>query len=689
MGIRFAALATVLAVSCGSGQHGTSPETQPRVITYGPLGIKGDAKQPNQAVILGTDDKNGSTVIPLPGAQSKATVDALYVQMGGAAIAVGGITPVKLATAPNPDQTVQVGLYEEFNGGTGPQWRAGVWVAAIVASTVLGKDLTDFTFSASSGGYIDGASASGLMAGGFLAAMTGAPIDPKVTMTGIINPDGTIGPVGGIPEKFLGSIEKGKKRLGYPIGMRKAKSEATGEDVDLVELAKKHGAEAVEIADVHEAYKLLTGKELPEPVPVSEADMALDKGTAAALEDKYKDWQKRLAQEWSSIVQLDSAGKLPAVLGMMRDYTKTYSDLAESLHKKGRVSAAYQRMLYAWTFATATNSTYDILGKVRKGDINGAIAELNTLDTLGKNQEAVFRKIGALRPKTLGGHLQMMAAFKTALRSYVYRQLAEQITLQTIAYLETLAKESPTVLGSATTGDAVVAALAPTLLYLGRTSAETTLALQQLEFEKEDSVMYMCSIPNVQRMATSFSSASAAGVTYFDTMVIDELSKSAGITADDARNRFSVVEPDYLAAYMMTKLSETEGLPKELKTAWGEKSLAWGLMSLAGSEIAYYDSAELIAKYYSLGIHTDDNNKVDKIMFESAFTNMLASAERNARANARAARIAAGAIPVQAKLAYEIAVSLRDGDLNDKVEALGEFWTSSSFSQTAVMLARN
>jgi uncharacterized protein len=689
MGIRFAALATVLAVSCGSGQHGTSPETQPRVITYGPLGLKADAKQPNQAVILGTDDKNGSTVIPLPSAQSKATVDALYVQMGGAAIAVGGITPVKLATAPNPDQTVQVGLYEEFNGGTGPQWRAGVWVAAIVASTVLGKDLTDFTFSASSGGYIDGASASGLMAGGFLAAMTGAPIDPKVTMTGIINPDGTIGPVGGIPEKFLGSIEKGKKRLGFPIGMRKAKSEVTGEDVDLVELAKKHGAEAVEIADVHEAYKLLTGKELPEPVPVSEADMALDKGTAAALEDKYKDWQKRLAQEWSSIVQLDSAGKLPAVLGAMRDYTKNYSDLAESLHKKGRVSAAYQRMLYAWTFATATNSTYDILGKVRKGDVSGAIAELNTLDALGKNQEAVFRKIGALRPKTLGGHLQMMAAFKTALRSYVYRQLAEQITLQTIAYLQTLSKESPTVLGSAATGDAVVAALAPTLLYLGRTSAETTLALQQLEFEKEDSVMYMCSIPNVQRMATSFSSASAAGVTYFDTMVLDELSKGAGITADEARNRFSVVEPDYLAAYMMTKLSDSEGLPKELKTAWGEKSLAWGLMSLAGSEIAYYDSAELIAKYYSLGVHTDENNKVDSIMFESAFTNMLASAERNARANARAARIAAGAIPVQAKLAYEIAVALRDGDLNDKVEALGEFWTSSSFSQTAVMLARN
>src|SRR5262249_33659478 len=146
--------------------------------------------------------------------------------------------------APNADGSVQVGIYEELSGGTGPQWRAGVWVSAFVAATTLNKDLTDYTFSASSGGYIDGASASGLMAAGFLASLTGTHVDPSVTMTGIINPDGTIGPVAGIPEKFLGSIEKGKKRLGFPIGMRYTRSEATGENIDLVELAKAHGAEA-------------------------------------------------------------------------------------------------------------------------------------------------------------------------------------------------------------------------------------------------------------------------------------------------------------------------------------------------------------------------------------------------------------------------------------------------------------
>ena len=68
---------------------------------------------------------------------------------------------------------------------------------------------------------------------------------------------------------------------------------------------------------------------------------------------------------------------------------------------------------------------------------------------------------------------------------------------------------------------------------------------------------------------------------------------------------------------------------------------------------------------------------------------MLPRAERNARASARAARIATGAIPVQAKLAYQLATVLRGGSLADKVDALAQFWTASAFSQTAVMLARN
>jgi hypothetical protein len=686
MGIPRGVLAAALVVSCGSPQHGGKPaEPGPKVVTYGPLGIKADAKAPQQAVILGTDDKNGSTVIPLPPAQSKAAVDAMFVKMSPPI--TGGMTPVKLATAPNPDGSVQVGIYQESAGSTGPQWRAGVWMSAVVAATTLDKDLTDFTFSASSGGYIDGASASGLMAGGFLAAMTGAPLVPTATMTGTINPDGTIGPVGGIPERFLGAIERGKKRLGYPIGMRMAKSEATGELVDLVALARQHGAEAVEIADVHEAYKLLTGKTLPEPLPVTEAEMALDKATTAALETKYKEWQARVGTDWATLVQLENAGRLPPMLVAMRTYAKNYAETAEALHKRGLVGAAYSRMLAAWAFGSATTQAYDVLQKVQAGNITAAVDAIKALDRLDETTTAVLEKIGTLRPNTLGGHLEMMAAFEAALRGYVFKQMASMSIEQTAAYLQSLQGIPTAQLGSPEAADKVMQAVAPPLLYVARTIAESTLATQELEFEPEQSVQYSCSIPNVVRMSTSLQSAGAAALDYFDTLLTEPLAQEAKISEDEARNRIAQLEPDYYVAFVTSRLGN--GPLDDLKAAWGEHSLAWGLLSLAGSELAYYDTAGLIAKYYSLEAHADDSGKIARVEHDKAFTFMLAAAERSARASAHEAKIAAGAIPVQAKLAYQLAQVERDGDLGDKLDALSEYWAATAFSQTAVMLARN
>jgi len=680
MGISGGALAAALVVSCGSPQLPVKREPQPKVVTYAPLGIKADAKAPNQAAILGTDDKNGSTLIALPAAQSMVAVDAMYVKMSPPIS--GGLTAVKLATAPDPDQSVQVSIE-----GDAPPWRAGAWVSAIVAANTLDKDLTDFTFSASNGGSIDGASASGLMAGGFLAAMTGAPVDASVTMTGMINPDGTIAPAAGLPDKFLGAIDKGKKRLGYPVGMRIAKSEASGEQVDLVELARRHGAEAVEVADVHDAYKLLTGKSLPEPVPVPEAEMALDKDTIAALDAKYKEWQTRVGTEWATLVQLENAGRLPPLLTAMRQYAQTYAETAEALHKRGMAGAAYSRMLAAWAFASATTQAYDILQKVQAGNIAGAVDQIKALDRLDETTMAVLQKIGTMHPDTLAGHLEMMAAFEAGLRGYVFEQMASTSIEQTAAYLESL-KGTPTAqLGSPEAADKIMQAIAPTLLYVGRTIAESTLATQELEFEHAPSVPYVGSIPNVHRMATSFQSAGAAGLEYFDTLLTQPLAAQNHVSEDEARTKIAAFEPDYYVAWIASRVGN--GSLDELKTTWGEQSLAWALLSLAGSELAYDDVAQLIAKYDSLGVHTDDSGKVDKIEHDKAFAHMLAAAERHARTSAHEAKIATGAIPVQAKLAYQLAMVERDGDLGDKLDALGEFWAASGFSQTAVMLARN
>jgi hypothetical protein len=632
--------------------------------------------------------------VPIVNAPATVLVDAMFVKIDGKTPASGGTSPVKLATAPSTDGSVQVGIHEELSGGTGTPWRAGVWMSAFVAASTLGKDLTDFTFSASvgaaPGGDIDGASASGLMAAGFLVAITGARIDATATLTGTINLDGTIGPVSGIPEQLRAAVAKGKQRLGYPIGLRMARSAATGELVDLVQLATDLGAEAVEIANVQDAYKLLTGRRLPAPVPVAAAEMALDDTTAKVLDAKYREWQKRLAEEWATLLQLQQGGNLPRMLLGMARHAQARGEAAEQLYKQGALAAAYGKVLEAWVFAASATDTFDILQKVQQGDVPAAVAALDQLDELDRSTLELFKKLGAMRPTTMGGHMLMMSAFQSALRGWGFQAFAADEVKGARHYLEALGGKRREELTTPAAADALVAAVAPAIVLIGRTHAETLQAQQRLEYEREQTIDYMCSLPDVKRLSTSFQSAATAGVSYLDTLLVEPMAKAHGVPLDAARVRLALNEPDYLVAYMLSHLPARHGMPQELKQEWGEGSLAWTLMSLAASELAYFVSAELIAKHYSLQVHTDPfSGKGATVRHEKAFTSMLERAEQAARASARAARIATGAIPVQAKLVYQQASVKRGGDVSDKLDALTLYWMASAYSQTAVMLARN
>lgn len=676
-----ALLSSVVVVGCGptaqppGGGAGGGSTVK---VTAGD--IKDEAKAPNQALILGTDTNGGSTIIQLAEGESSVSVDSMWVKMGPPAS--GGSSPVKLTTGPNAEGTVRVGMYEEFAGGLGPQWRAGVWLSAFLSSTTLGKDLTDFKFTAEAGGNVDGASASGLMTAGYLAALTGTAIKTDVTMTGIINPDGTIGPVGGIPQKFAGSIELGKKRLGYPIGMRYSVDVNTGESVDLQKLAKDAGATAVEISDIYGAYELMTGQKLPKPVPVDEKDMELEDEVIAAFEAKYNDWQASVSKEWDRILELDSAGRLPQGLISLALVARDEVGVAEKLKKQGMATAAYKHMVDAWIYAASATTTADILESVQANDIIGAKAKLHAIEALTNSTESVVRQVGELKPDTMGGHLQMLSAYEKAIAGLAGYMHSSTSADTTRLYLDNLSALTPEQMAEFDVAEQTVMYTAPTVLAIARSVANMALSLESMEIEGVKSLNYMCSLPNVRRLATSFQSAAAANVTYFETLV--------GVKDDTTRNYVAAMEPDYLTAFISSNLAKMSGMPDTLKTEWGEDSLPWGLMTLASAQLAYFKASTLISKWYSLGVQNDWlTGRATSVEHEKAFMNMLATAERKARENARAASVAAGSIPVQARIAYQNARILREGDLADKLQALEAYWASSAYSQTAVMLARN
>jgi uncharacterized protein len=674
----------LLGVGAGCPRGGArGPEAEPlagQPQQVEPLAIRAAAKAPHQALILGTDEQGGSTVIPLVEGDTAVSVDSLWVRLGQPA--AGGSSPVKLATAANPDGAVRVGIYEEFAGGLGPQWRAGVWLSAFLASTTLGKDLTDYKFTAEAGGHVDGASASGLMAAGYLAALTGTPIDGKATMTGIINPDGTIGPVGGIPQKFRGAIEGGKRRLGYPIGMRHAVDVDTGQTVDLVKLAKDAGVQAIEIGDIHAAYQLMTGKTLPRPVPVSEAAMELEEAVVAAFEERYAAWQQLVTEEWERILELENAGRLPAGLVNLAALARSEVQLAEKLRRQGMTPSAHKHIVGAWIYAAAATSTSDLLEQAVGGDVAGARKSLAELEALAASTEAVLRQVGALRPDTMGGHLQMLAAYQRAIAGLAAYQHAEQATAATRGLLDELSRMPAARLGELDVAEKLVAVAGPAVLATPRAVASARVAEESLAIEGVQSLAYMCSLPNVRRLATSFQSAAMANVTYFEALL--------GIGDDRTRARVASLEPDYLTAYIAAHLAKSPGMAATLRGEWGDKSLAWGLMTLASAQLAYFKASTLISKWYSLSVQNDWlSGRPLSVEHEKAFLHMLGTAERTARENARAAQVAAGAIPVQARIAYQQARVLREGALADKLAALETFWASSAYSQTAVMLARN
>ncbi len=102
----------------------------------------------------------------------------------------------------------------------------------------------------------DGPSAGATMAVGFVAVLKGESIIRGIALTGTIQPDGRIGPVGAIPDKVRAAAREGYRTVLIPQG------QLHSPEWNLGSLALELNITVKEVETVAEAYELMTGRRM-------------------------------------------------------------------------------------------------------------------------------------------------------------------------------------------------------------------------------------------------------------------------------------------------------------------------------------------------------------------------------------------------------------------------------------------
>jgi uncharacterized protein len=157
-------------------------------------------------------------------------------------------------------------------------------MATLVASDITGIDPTkhDFYFIIEvTSPIISGPSAGAPLTVAAIADIENWQLIDGVVMTGMINPDGSIGPVGGIPSKLDVAAQHGTSLFIVPEGQINVmiiKSTIVSKgafvvvedktiEVDLVERGKELNVEVVEAITIEDAVELFTGHEIHRSEP--------------------------------------------------------------------------------------------------------------------------------------------------------------------------------------------------------------------------------------------------------------------------------------------------------------------------------------------------------------------------------------------------------------------------------------
>lgn len=596
----------------------------------------------------------------------EATVDFVWFSgTAGTDSARGGTSPAQLRVDRNTAPGASVGVIEEFANGAGSQWRSTAWIAAFTASNQASMPFLATEFSVRTGGHVDGPSAGMLTTAAFLALLRGDAIRPDVTMTGTINPDGTAGPVGGIPQKLAGAAEKGKHVFGYPLGCRNSEDLRTGQMVDLEALGASLGVQTVEVRTVRDAYRLLTGVDMGARALASDADVRVSPEMQQGTQIRVDMWRASAEAGFGRIQPVIQGLTPEAQQSLSWVFMPIFDQLkqAQAYENSGQLIAAERKWMEVTIATAAAEDELSILSSAQAGKLEDAFAVLvpylglqdqastmmdEVANTFANNSGTVGAVNAVLAADAVVEALALLDSGKTGLN----------LALNTFKKLEGGATE-------AQTRDAIgnfVILLLKTAPVLARAEASLASARMELAFATPETGGKAIRADKLPDLARAYASAASAGQAYFQALVgLDDASSAS----------FAFVEPAWATASQGTMLAA--GLADAPHPAVQ-------LVAVASGAHAYLSSAALQNKYYALGY------KDGAIGRRVALTAEMSAARETALAGVARVKATTGKVPSRVVTEFNFAEQLREGSDDDKIDALSAYWRASFAAELAAEL---
>lgn len=313
--------------------------------------------------------------------------------------------------------------------GAGAAWKAASGTAASVGALFSALDPTTLGIRFTITGPIDGPSGGAALTVGVIAATRHQQLQPGVTMTGTITPDGSIGRVSGIPSKLRAAASAGYKTVLLPQSNLIDRT-VSNIPASMAEFGTSLGLTVIAVDDIGDAYQLFTGTSLSEskapPQPLSAPVAAAAKAATGELMTRFR----------NALASRSTSTKAQA------EFSKTLA-AAQSSSAAGDTTKAYALALAGYR------------GLLHANGVDGAKATLKRSGTAALQAELLTE---AQALTTAATELRQRYADTTSFG--FYQELALPAALAPLTYAVAVLTDTQEVLGADSSREALLASAA-------------------------------------------------------------------------------------------------------------------------------------------------------------------------------------------------------------------------------------